>query len=90
MPFVTPDAQLKVALFSDAGSLWATNGSSVSNLASLSPAQQIANSRTLRASAGASLIWDSPFGALRVDYAYPIAKQASDVTQRLNFTAGGF
>jgi outer membrane protein insertion porin family len=90
MPLVTPDAQLKVALFSDAGSLWATKASSVSNLASLSPSQQIANSRALRASVGASLIWDSPFGALRVDYAYPIAKQPYDVVQRLNFTAGGF
>jgi outer membrane protein insertion porin family len=90
MPFVSPDAQLKVALFSDAGSLWATNGSSVSQLASLSPSQQIANSRALRASVGASMIWDSPFGALRVDYAYPVAKQPYDVVQRLNFTAGGF
>ena len=63
MPLVTPDAQLKVALFSDAGSLWATSGSSVSNLASLSPSQQIANSSALRASVGASLIWGSPFGA---------------------------
>ncbi|HUZ32685.1 MAG TPA: outer membrane protein assembly factor BamA [Xanthobacteraceae bacterium] len=90
MPLVSPDAQLKVALFSDAGSLWATNASSVSQLASLSPSQQIANSRALRASVGASLIWNSPFGALRVDYAYPIAHQSYDVTQRLNFTAGGF
>ncbi|MDR3421683.1 MAG: outer membrane protein assembly factor BamA [Xanthobacteraceae bacterium] len=90
MPLVTPDAQLKVALFSDAGSLWATTGSSGSHLASLSPSQQIANSSALRASVGASLIWDSPFGALRVDYAYPVAKQSYDVTQRLNFTAGGF
>jgi outer membrane protein insertion porin family len=90
MPLVTPDAQLKVALFSDAGSLWATNGSSASNLASLSPSQQIANSGALRASVGASLIWGSPFGAIRVDYAYPVAKQSYDVTQRRNFTAGGF
>ncbi len=91
MPLVTPDAQLKVALFSDAGSLWATNASSVSTLASsLSPAQQIANSHAVRASVGASLIWDSMFGPIRVDYAYPVAKQNYDVVQRLNFTAGGF
>ena len=90
MPFVTPDAQLKVALFSDTGSLWATSASGVSQLASLSPSQQIANARAVRSSVGASLIWDSPFGALRVDYAYPIAKQPYDVTQRLQFTAGGF
>jgi outer membrane protein insertion porin family len=90
VPFITADAGLKMALFSDAGSLWATNASSAASLASLSPAQQIANSRAIRASVGASLIWDSPFGLLRVDYAYPIAKQSFDVTQRLNFSAGAF
>jgi outer membrane protein insertion porin family len=90
MPFVPADAQLKVALFSDAGSLWATPASGISNLSSLSPSQQIVNSQAIRASVGASLIWGSPFGAIRVDYAYPVAKQSYDVTQRLNFTAGGF
>jgi len=81
---------LKVALFSDAGSLWATPASGISSLSSLSPSQQIANSQSIRASVGASLIWGSPFGAIRVDYAFPVAKQSYDVTQRLNFTAGGF
>jgi outer membrane protein insertion porin family len=91
MPFVPPDAQLKLALFSDVGSLWATNASTVPGLASsLSPAQQIANSQALRASVGASLIWDSMFGPIRVDYAYPIAKQSYDVTQRFQFHAGAF
>ena len=91
MPLVTPDAQLKVALFSDAGSLWANGASSASSLASsLSPSQQIANTRAVRASVGASLIWNSMFGPLRVDYAYPVAKQSYDVTQRLNFRAGAF
>jgi outer membrane protein insertion porin family len=91
MPFVTPDAQLKVALFSDTGSLWATSASSVSSYAStLTPAQQIANSRAIRSSVGASLIWDSMFGPIRVDYAYPVAKQPYDVTQRFQFSAGGF
>jgi len=91
VPFVPPDAQLKLALFSDVGSLWATNASTVPGLASsLSPAQQIANSQALRASVGASLIWDSMFGPIRIDYAYPIAKQSYDVTQRFQFHAGAF
>jgi outer membrane protein insertion porin family len=90
VPLVPADAQLKMALFSDVGSLWATGASSVPHLAALSPSQQIANSRATRASIGASLIWDSPFGPLRLDYAYPIAKQPYDVTQRLNFSAGAF
>jgi outer membrane protein insertion porin family len=91
MPFVSPDAQLKVALFSDTGSLWATNASSVSSLATTTtPAQQIANSQAIRSSLGVSLIWDSMFGPIRIDYAYPIAKQPYDVTQRFQFHAGGF
>jgi outer membrane protein insertion porin family len=90
VPFITPDAQLKFALFSDVGSLWANNASSVSSFAAATPSQQIANSRALRASVGGSLIWDSMFGPIRVDYGYPIAKQPYDVTQRLQFTAGGF
>src|SRR4029077_16875471 len=73
------------------GSLWATRASSAASLASsLSPSEQIANSRAIRASVGAGLIWASPFGALRVDYAYPVAKQNEDGTQLLNFSAGMF
>ncbi len=90
VPFVPPDAGLKVALFSDTGSLWATSASSVSTIASMSPSQQIANSQAIRSSVGAGLIWDSMFGPIRVDYAYPIAKQSYDVTQRFQFSAGGF
>jgi outer membrane protein insertion porin family len=90
VPGVPADANLKVALFSDVGSLWATGASSASSLASLSPSQQIANSQAVRASVGTALIWNSPFGPLQVDYAYPFAKEPYDVTQRLSFTAGAF
>jgi outer membrane protein assembly factor BamA len=30
------------------------------------------------------------FGPIRVDYAYPIVKQPCDVTQRFQFSGGGF
>jgi outer membrane protein assembly factor BamA len=36
------------------------------------------------------MIWDSMFGPIRVDYAYPTSQAASDVTQRFRFSAGGF
>jgi len=87
VPFVPQDAGLKVAAFSDVGSLWATSASTATNL---SPSQQIANSRAIRSSVGAGLIWDSMFGPIRVDYAYPLTKQTYDVTQRFQFSAGGF
>jgi outer membrane protein insertion porin family len=89
VPGVPADANLKALAFTDVGSLWAT-GSSAASLAALSPSQQITNSKALRASMGVGLVWDSPFGALQVDYAYPVLTQPGDVTQRLNFTAGAF
>jgi outer membrane protein insertion porin family len=41
-----------------------------------------------RVSAGASLIWDSPFGPLRFDFAYPILHQWYDRTQIFQFGGG--
>ncbi|HSZ66713.1 MAG TPA: outer membrane protein assembly factor BamA [Xanthobacteraceae bacterium] len=90
VPFIPQDAGLKVAAFTDVGSLWATSASSATTIAALSPSQQIANSSAIRSSIGAGLIWDSMFGPIRVDYAYPLTKQPYDVTQRFQFTAGGF
>jgi outer membrane protein insertion porin family len=49
---------------------------------------QFADSPAVRASVGASLIWDSPFGPLRFDFAYPIAKQSYDRTQFFSFGGG--
>ncbi len=43
---------------------------------------------TPRVSVGASVIWDSPFGPLRFDFAYPIMKQAYDRTQWFQFGGG--
>ncbi len=50
----------------------------------------VQDSKTLRSSIGASLVWDSPVGPLRLDYAYALTKDKYDVLQRLRFTGGGF
>ncbi len=49
---------------------------------------QFANSPFVRMSAGASIIWDSPFGPLRFDFAYPISKTGYDRTQFFAFGGG--
>jgi outer membrane protein insertion porin family len=38
-----------------------------------------------RASVGAGVIWASPFGPIRIDYAIPVLKEDTDVVQNLNF-----
>jgi outer membrane protein insertion porin family len=86
LPWVPPETGLRFSMFADAGSMWGYAGSTPS----LSQSLQVADSKTIRSSVGAGLIWDSPFGPLRVDYAYPTSKAAFDVTQRLRFSAWGF
>jgi outer membrane protein insertion porin family len=49
---------------------------------------QYVDSAAMRASVGASLIWDSPFGPLRFDFAYPFMKQPYDRTQFFAFGGG--
>ena len=49
---------------------------------------QYADSAAVRCSVGASIIWDSPFGPLRFDFAYPILKQGYDRTQLFAFGGG--
>lgn len=87
LPFVPQSFGLKGAVFADAGSLWQTANSAYSPALSGS---LTGNSTTVRSSIGASLIWDSILGPLRVDYAYPLTKADYDVTQRLHFGYGLF
>ena len=47
-----------------------------------------ADSAAMRAAVGASIIWDSPFGPLRFDFAYPFLKQSYDRTQFFSFGGG--
>ncbi|HEX7791085.1 MAG TPA: BamA/TamA family outer membrane protein, partial [Afipia sp.] len=39
-------------------------------------------------SVGVGLIWQSPFGPLRFDYAIPLTKGANDRTQEFRFGGG--
>ena len=42
----------------------------------------------IRSSVGAGVIWDSPFGPIRVDYAFPLTKDPNDRVQQLRFSGG--
>ncbi len=88
IPGLPPEIALKAAGFADAGSLWGYRGQT--SFPALSQSLTVGNSRQVRSSVGAGLIWDSPLGPLRVDYAYPTSKAAYDVTQRVHFGFGPF
>ncbi len=78
LPAVPQDLGFRGAVFADAGTLF---GNEVSN----TPNAVEGTDSAFRASVGASLIWASPFGPLRVDYAVPVAKEEFDKEQRFRF-----
>ncbi|WP_306890584.1 outer membrane protein assembly factor BamA, partial [Ancylobacter amanitiformis] len=48
----------------------------------------VADSDSIRSSVGVSLIWKSPFGPLRFDYAWALTKEDYDQTQAFRFSGG--
>jgi outer membrane protein insertion porin family len=86
LPFVPKDFGMKIALFSDAGLLWDYRGPTYWNQTGES--LTLSESNIIRSSVGAGLIWDSPFGPLRFDFAYALTKGPYDKTQIFRFGGG--
>lgn len=78
LPAVPESLGLRGAVFADAATLYGTE------LAS-SRVRSGSDSMEWRASVGIGILWDSPFGPLRVDYAVPVKKEKTDDVQELNF-----
>ncbi|MDH6229438.1 outer membrane protein insertion porin family [Mesorhizobium soli] len=76
LPVVPESFGLRGAVFADAATLYGN---------SLKGTEIAGTSAQWRASVGAGLIWASPFGPLRVDYAIPVLKQKDDIVQNFNF-----
>jgi outer membrane protein insertion porin family len=85
--FLPKDAGLKGAVFADAGSLWNYKGPTYWSVTgeTLTP---LPDAAAIRASVGVGLIWNSPFGPLRFDYSFPLAKQSYDQVQAFRFGGG--
>lgn len=68
---------IKGRLFTEAGSLWDTSDSG----------PEVADSSSVRVSAGTGLQWKSPLGLIRVDFGFPLVKEDYDEREvvRINF-----
>ncbi|HZL40260.1 MAG TPA: outer membrane protein assembly factor BamA [Pseudolabrys sp.] len=84
--FLPKEIGIKVAAFADAGSLW--NYQSETSWAVTGETLQVADDKTIRSSVGMGLIWDSPLGPLRFDFAYAVTKASYDHTQFFRFSGG--
>ena len=76
LPLLPESLGLKGAVFADAATVY---GSDLNDIVVAGTDME------WRASVGASLIWASPFGPLRVDYAVPVKKLDTDEEQNFNF-----
>ena len=95
---------LKGAVFADAGTIFGYNGKTNFSTGACVPGnvntgilatsyQQgtcvtVRDSSVIRSSVGASIIWASPLGPIRFDYAYATTKDKYDVTQAFRFSGG--
>jgi outer membrane protein insertion porin family len=102
--FLPKEVGIKGAVYADAGGLWDYQGptswaqTGEVNTPGCTPASkttvgtctglQADTSNTVRSSVGVGLIWQSPFGPLRFDYAVPITKGEYDRVQQFKFGGG--
>ncbi len=80
-PLGLPDEfAIRGRIFTDIGAAWGIDGES--NFST------VADSRALRASVGAGVSWDSPFGPIQVDLGYALLKEDFDETEVFRFSFG--
>ncbi len=78
-PLGLPDEfGIEGAVFTDVGTLFGAPERSTAN-------QRVFDTKEIRGSVGAGLLWQSPFGPLRVDVAWPFAKADYDKTELVRF-----
>ncbi|MER8431494.1 outer membrane protein assembly factor BamA [Mesorhizobium caraganae] len=78
VPVIPESFGLRGAVFADAATLY---GSAIDTPG----VSQVSTDMKLRASVGVGLLWSSPFGPIRIDYAMPVKKESTDDVQEFNF-----
>jgi outer membrane protein insertion porin family len=88
VPLPLPDSfGLDAALFTDFGTLGVLDPGSVDTIDLLGPNRLIVEDEaSLRATAGISVFWDSPFGPVQFDLAQPLANEEYDQTEEFRFS----
>lgn len=82
LPLIPDDLGMSGAVFADAGSLFGVSDR-VKDIAGLN----FADDSTIRSSVGASVLWNSPVGPLRLDFAKVLTKEKYDEEQFFRFGA---
>jgi outer membrane protein insertion porin family len=84
-PYIPDDLGLSGAVFADAGSLFDAND--LAKSLNKSGQLELADSSAVRSSVGASVMWNSPVGPIRMDFAKALTKEKFDQEQFFRFGA---
>ena len=99
IPLIPDELGMSAAVFADAGSLFGasafTKDTSKVGTCGVNtvvngitrPGVCLADSDAIRTSVGAGILWNSPVGPLRLDYAHALSKETFDKTQMIRFGA---
>ncbi len=85
-PVFPEELGLSGAVFADAGSLWGVDSDLAREIEKSGTIQS--EDFDLRASVGFGVLWQSPFGPLRADFAWPVLKNDVDETQVFKLSGG--
>ena len=85
IPLIPEEIGISGAIFADAGTLWDTND--LARELDSTGDIRLVDENAIRSSIGASLLWNSPVGPLRVDYSHILSKEVYDKDEVLRFGA---
>ncbi|WP_245615536.1 outer membrane protein assembly factor BamA [Afifella pfennigii] len=80
-PLLPRELGLRAGLFADAGTAWDTDAGNI-------PGVTVNDDASLRSSVGASLLWASPLGPIRADFAYVLTAESYDKEQFFRIGGG--
>ncbi|BCJ90773.1 outer membrane protein assembly factor BamA [Terrihabitans soli] len=89
LPVIPKELGLKGAVFADVGTLAGYEGCDPCTVSSGTFDIDVDPADDIRSSVGVSLLWQSPMGPLRFDYAWAITKADADEEQNFRFSGGG-
>jgi outer membrane protein insertion porin family len=87
LPGIPKDFGIKGAVFADAGTLMNYEG--CTSCFAADDLDVVGDGGDIRSSVGLSLLWQSPMGPLRFDYAWALTKDDADEEQGFRFSGGG-
>ncbi|MCV9964208.1 outer membrane protein assembly factor BamA [Pararhizobium sp. BT-229] len=84
IPVLSDGLGIKGSIFADLGTVWGVDG----DTASSTGAKAMYDSASIRSSVGTGVVWDSPLGLFKANFALPLSKEDGDRTQVFSISGG--